>query len=217
MARWRENRIGFHLSEVNPKLIRHASALPPAPSPLLVPLCGKSLDLAWLGERGYSVTGIELSPLAVEAYFDERNAASERQQVGSLMRHRHGNVAILCGDFFEVDPTILKPFSGFYDRAALVALPESVRGAYVQHLAKLLAADARGLLVTFEYPVGQMDGPPFSVSDAEVRRYYGSAFEIDLLAEDDILDEEPRFREQGLTRLIERAYGLRRREATSEA
>jgi thiopurine S-methyltransferase len=213
MARWRENRIGFHLSEVNPKLVRHASALPPAPSPLLVPLCGKTLDLAWLGERGYPVTGIELSPQAVEAYFEERNATSERQQLGSLMRHRHGNVAILCGDFFEVDPAVLEPFSGFYDRAALVALSESVRGAYVQHLTQLLAADARGLLVTFEYPPEQMDGPPFSVSDAEVRHHYGSAFELELLAEDDILHEEPRFRERGLTRLVERAYSLRRRRA----
>ena len=36
---------------------------------ILVPLCGKSLDMLWLAERGFQVTGIEISELAVQDFF----------------------------------------------------------------------------------------------------------------------------------------------------
>ena len=36
---------------------------------MLVTMCGRSVDLKWLCSRGHSVTGVELSPLAVEQYF----------------------------------------------------------------------------------------------------------------------------------------------------
>lgn len=44
--RWQEERIGFHKSDVNPELIKHFSALAlPFGSRVLVPLCGKSVDM----------------------------------------------------------------------------------------------------------------------------------------------------------------------------
>src|SRR5262245_668901 len=55
--RWRAGQTGFHLSEVNPNLVRHHERLGPANprSRVLVPLCGKSIDLAWLAARGHDV------------------------------------------------------------------------------------------------------------------------------------------------------------------
>ena len=38
---------------------------------VLVTMCGKSVDLLWLCSRGHSVTGIEISPLAVQQFFTE--------------------------------------------------------------------------------------------------------------------------------------------------
>ena len=38
---------------------------------ILVTMCGKSVDLLWLCSRGHSVTGVELSPIAVEQFFKE--------------------------------------------------------------------------------------------------------------------------------------------------
>ena len=54
--RWQQNQIGFHQSEVNPYLRKYWQALAiAAPARILVPLCGKSLDLLWLAEQGYQV------------------------------------------------------------------------------------------------------------------------------------------------------------------
>ena len=42
-----------------------------AGSTVLVPLCGKAHDLAFLAERGHRVVGVELSEIAVRAVFSE--------------------------------------------------------------------------------------------------------------------------------------------------
>ncbi len=55
-----------------------------------------------------------------------------------------------------------------YDRAALVALPPSMRERYAQHFATLMPAGSRTLLVAFEYEQTIKDGPPFSVEPDEV-------------------------------------------------
>lgn len=67
--RWARNEIGFHLGEVNPYLLRHWPSLAlPNGARVLVPLCGKSLDMAWLVEQGFTVVGVELSEKAVRAF-----------------------------------------------------------------------------------------------------------------------------------------------------
>ena len=65
-ARWAQGQIGFHLQEVNPYLQQHWPSLSIAPgSQVLVPLCGKSLDMAWLAGQGLRVLGVELADRAV--------------------------------------------------------------------------------------------------------------------------------------------------------
>src|SRR5450830_150029 len=71
--RWARNQIGFHLPEVNPYLQRHWPLLALAQgAKVLVPLCGKSLDLVWLASQGHRVLGVELSEQAVDAFFSEQ-------------------------------------------------------------------------------------------------------------------------------------------------
>lgn len=56
--RWSSNQIGFHLPEVNPYLQRFWPQLGLAQgSRVLVPLCGKSLDLLWLADQGIRCWG----------------------------------------------------------------------------------------------------------------------------------------------------------------
>ena len=71
--RWRENRIGFHETAVNSHLQNYLPGfdLPPG-SKIFVPLCGKAVDMAWLAEQGYEVIGIEISRVALEAFFAEQ-------------------------------------------------------------------------------------------------------------------------------------------------
>lgn len=80
--RWEANQIGFHEGQVNAHLARHYAHLELVPGQtVFVPLCGKSVDLRWLADRGSHVLGVELSPIAVGSFFAERK---ERGQVLTL-------------------------------------------------------------------------------------------------------------------------------------
>ena len=114
---------------------------------------------------------------------------------------------LYCGDYFAVSAAQLEHIRLVYDRAALVALPEPMRQRYVTHMRESLPAGWRMLLLTFDYPQEQRPGPPFSVTDAEVRRLFQGCA-IDLLAEQQVIDRHPGFREQGLTSMIERVYRI---------
>jgi len=96
-----------------------------------------------------------------------------------------------------------------FDRASLIAMPPTMRPDYARHLLAILPPSAPILLVTMEYPDGSMQGPPFSVRDAEVGRLFGEHYHIDKLHEEDILDQSPRFKAKGLKSLVEKAFLLR--------
>ena len=60
LERWQEGRIGFHRADENPRLVQHHQRVLGDTIRVLVPLCGKSVDLEWLVVRGHEVVGIEL-------------------------------------------------------------------------------------------------------------------------------------------------------------
>lgn len=212
LQRWHRNETGFHQPDPNALLTTHWSklSLPPG-SRVFVPMCGKSVDLTWLRERGHEVVGVELSPLAAEAFANDNGIAMQIERVGAFEIHRADRLSILVGDLFDLGPVELQGVAAVYDRAALVALPAPLRSRYVQHLRRLLGTGTQTLLVTFEYDQAQMDGPPFAVDDAEVHALYGAGAEIEELVRQDILEQEPRFRERGLRRLSESAYRITQR------
>ena len=211
-TRWQENRIGFHLPDTNPLLVRYWPAMQVPPGArVLVPLCGKSLDLLWLLEQDLRVTGIEISRLAVEALFAENGLVPAIDRRGPFTRYRCGQLEILCGDFFALDRHYPGGIDAVYDRASLIALPPAMRRSYATQLAALLAPGTACLLITLDYDQRQMNGPPFAVSDAEVSALYRDTFGIERLVSEDVLDKNSRFRAAGLTRLRECGWRLQRR------
>lgn len=209
-ARWETGQIGFHQDEIHVALQDFWPQLHlPGDEQVFVPLCGKSLDMLWLLEQGHHVLGVELSPIAVAAFFQENGLVPESTQADAFTAWRFGEVKLLCGDFFDLRPAHLTQTRAVYDRASLVALPPEMRQRYAAHLAGLLAPATPVLLITLEYPQTEMNGPPFSVTETEVRDLYGAYFTIEKLDEKDVLEEEAHFRDKGLTRLRECAYLLR--------
>ncbi len=210
--RWERAEIGFHQQEINLHLQRFWNRLGPRPGQrVFVPLCGKSRDLLWLAGEGYPITGVEISPVAVEAFFQENGLQPHRWQEGSFEVWEQDEIRILLGDFFALEPLHLADVTGVYDRASLIALPPVMRERYVRKLETILPARAGTLLVTLEYDQTLLGGPPFAVGEAEVQALYGLTYEIELLYTRDALSEESRWRERGLTWLLEKAYRLTRR------
>lgn len=179
--KWQANDIGFHEQTTNPALSRHFARLGLAPgSRILVPLCGKSQDMLWLADQGYEVVGVELSTLAVEQFFSEAGLTPSVSNAGVHQCYQVGNITVLVGDIFALTPVTLGPVAGIYDRAALVALPDTMRLQYTRHLTSL-TGQAPQLLITFDYDQHAMPGPPFSVPAQWVHTAYASAYQPLLL------------------------------------
>lgn len=211
LERWREGHTGFHQNRVTPLLQKYWPSLSlPSDSRVLVPLCGKSLDLIWLAEQGHRVLGVELSPLAVDQFFTENHLQPKIHDSSLGRRHVAGNIEIICGDIFALDADTLAECAGVYDRAALIALPADMRKRYAQHIYASLSSRYRGLLLTLDYRQEQMDGPPFSVGDAEVMAIFGTHSNVEVIDRRDILAKEPKFAERGLTQLDTVVYRLSR-------
>lgn len=213
LKRWGQRQIGFHKQDINPYLQRYLRRLElPQGSTIFVPLCGKSRDLIWLADHGFSIIGVELSRLAVDAFFSENKLAVETHRQGKFTLLKARSIRLLCGDFFDMTPDLLDGICAVYDRASLIAFPTEQRRDYAQHLDALLPSQIRMLLITLDYPCAEMQGPPFAVDETGVRELYGNRFTVERLESRDVLETEPHFIEKGLTRLSESVYYLERRQ-----
>ena len=166
---WNSGKVGFHQADVNHYLITHWSKLRlQGNENVLVPLCGKSLDMIWLTEQGHTVLGVELNPKALTEFLAENNIAAESIEQANHCGYKMPDMTLLCGDFFHLTAEQCADIHIVYDRAALVALPPEMRKQYVAHLQQILPKGSQFLLVTMEYEQSQMSGPPFSVPEPEV-------------------------------------------------
>ncbi len=180
--RWEKNEIAFHEGKANPLLVKHFNELSlPGGSRIFVPLCGKTLDIAWLLSNGYRVAGAELSPIAIEQLFMDLGVQPEKTPVGEVEQWSAHNLDIFVGDIFALSGRILGPIDGIYDRAALVAFPEAMRNRYAVHLREI-TGKAPQLLICYDYDQRLMDGPPFSVTSEEVQRHYADDYDVTLIA-----------------------------------
>jgi thiopurine S-methyltransferase len=211
LERWRTGQIGFHQPAVDRHLRRHWPDLGLAENTrVFVPLCGKSLDLLWLRERGHSLAGVELSAVALESFCMEQGVLAKRRALDHFDVYEAAQIRLYRGDFFKLEPELLGTFSAIYDRASLISWTPELRSAYVAQVAALSKPGTLTLLIAMEYPQAQMPGPPFSLSAGDIDRLYSGSHAIQPLSRQDILANEPRLRSRGLTQLHEVCYRLTR-------
>ncbi len=208
LDRWKENRIGFHEPAVNQHLKDQLPqfSLNPGAS-VFMPLCGKAHDIAWLAAQGYQVIGIELSSLAIESFFEENSLGFQSFENDRFVLYKSGLINLMQGDFFDLRKEDLADCSFVYDRAALIAMDQSQRPRYYQHMNSILPVSEM-LLITLEYDQEEMPGPPYSVPENEVLDHYAENYSIDMLERNNVIDERPRWRKVGMTWLNESVYRL---------
>ncbi len=201
--KWASNVIGFHLLDVNPILTEYWPALKPQrDETVFVPLCGKSRDLDWLGQKHDAVVGVELSKIAVRSFFSERFYTPTVSTLSScLERYDFDELTIYAGDYFSAP---IEAVDLIYDRAALVALPKEMRSEYAKVLRSRLKKGGRILLVTLDYQQQEMTGPPFSVPESEVRELF-LGMNIVRLKRDEADKDHPKIK-QGLSTFAEEVW-----------
>jgi thiopurine S-methyltransferase len=208
-ARWDEGRIGFHLGEVNPALVRHFSTWlgegnASGQHRVLVPLCGKTLDLAWLCQSGLEVHGVEFVENAAKAYFEEHQLKLSVSDLGRIKRFSNAGLSLYIGDFFALQPSDFPAFDLIYDRAALVAIAPELRDPYAAQLARLSAPKGRLLLINLVHDMG--GGPPFTIPERELRRILEPHFELEELSDLDTLESSSHFKERGASFFREQVW-----------
>ena len=181
---WASGVVGFHQSKVNEYLTSYWSMLNLTnDETVLVPLCGKSLDMIWLAQQGHNVLGVELSSKALDAFISDNSLTARPYRDENFTGYELSSMKLLCGDFFNLNQAYTSDVNAIYDRAALVALPKALRQAYVSHLSRLLEKGTQVLLVTMEYDTSKLQGPPFAVAEEEVYALYHFAQSVEKLHE----------------------------------
>lgn len=208
--RWANNQINFHQAEINSHLQDYWPAIKSAEanSQIFVPLCGKSLDMLWLRAQGYRVLGVELSPIAVNDFFQENDLPPIISQQNEFACWTHDGISLLLGDFFALTPQHLQSCSAIYDRASLIALPPQMRSQYAEQLQRIAPPQAQILLITLEYEQSTMQGPPFAVLESEVQALYQARYQIERLHQLDTLEVSDALRQRGMQRMDEKVYLL---------
>jgi len=211
LDRWQKNHIGFHQGSVNAHLENYINNFDLKPGDrIFMPLCGKAHDIAWLAKQGFEVIGIEIAGIAIESFFSEFKMQYQQFQSEKFILRTSGNIMLFEGDYFDLQSDDLAECKLVYDRAALIAMDDASRVRYSTHMQAITPTDCDMFLVTLDYDQKRMSGPPFSVSKDEVFKYYQDQYQIELLEKIQIVDDEPRWRKQGLTSLMESVYRLNR-------
>ena len=204
--RWVTEQIGWHRPVYNDMLVKHWASIDAKPNgTVLVPLCGKSLDMVWLAERGHDVVGLEMVELAVKTFFQERNLTPEKATSQLHTMYRSGPYTVYHGDALALEENSLQA-DAWYDRAAMIALPATARANYVQQLRDQTSPGAVGLLITYAYPQEEMEGPPFSLPDEEVYRLFSNGFTVERLEKMQLEDERGR----GLSAISSSVFKIQR-------
>lgn len=211
--RWQRGDTGWHRDAVMPLLQKHWPVLRQQPDEqVLVPLCGKTLDMPWLAAQGQRVLGIEVNARGIAEFFAGQGVQPDVVATPHGRLHRAGDIAILQADALTLNADALSGCRLVYDRAALIALPPDLRRRYVDALYAALPSGSRGLLITLDYPQQQKAGPPFSVDAVEVHALFDSCWTVALLERREILAQQPGFVAAGVTALHTAVYRLHKRD-----
>ena len=206
--KWATNEIGFHLEDVNPLLTqfwKHTSAS--RSDKVLVPLCGKSEDLIWLASKHDDVKGVDLSNIAVRAFFAEHFYTPLVTNIsGQHELYQFDELSIFVGDIFTAP---LDMVDLVYDRAALVALPAEMRNDYAKRIQSLLNVGGQILLINLDYEQSEMAGPPFSVPEEEIKILYSDCT-VTKLQRKEAGENHPKRVEKGMSRFAEEVHLLKK-------
>lgn len=141
-----------------PAELREFAENEPSPLATLIPGCGSAWEAAWLAARGWPVTAIDFSPVAIDK--------------ARTILDGH-TVELVCADFFSFSPP--RPPQVIYERAFLCALPRKLWNDWAASMAAQLPAGGR--LLGYFFVTEQLKGPPFGIPQAELDALLARHFE----------------------------------------
>jgi len=207
---WKDNKIPFHQKQINPILKQQINHLNLSKGDIvLVPLCGKSLDMLWLAELGYKVIGVELSEIAVEEFYTESNIIPTIDVYAGYKHYKSESIDIICGDFFNIDLSTIKTINAIYDRAALIALPNKLRESYIKRISEISQKGVKVLLIVIESQEKNI-GPPYQIDVNDITKLYSRDFLVDKIYQKNIENISQHIKKLGYKEIKDVVYLLER-------
>ena len=190
--RWKEDKIGWHRDEVNEYLIKYIEELTGGRSNIrvFVPLSGKSVDMLWLADQGYTVVGVELAKQAIESFFSENILTFTVESVkmaatsepAEVYKCNEKQITIFCCDLFILsEEDVGGKFDAIWDRGSISAIVPSAgdRGKrYTKLMHSLLACNGNYMVESHYYEIDRGNNPPASISDELRNELFGEDFTI---------------------------------------
>lgn len=133
--------------------------------------CGSGDNSVWLAQQGFTVLGVDLSPLAIEQ-------ARERATAAGLGEHR---LRFLSGDLLHW-PASAPTFHFFFDRGCYHILRKFDATRYLDTVARWVLPGGLGLVLAGNAREPKSPGPPV-VTEEEFRAEWGRLFEVVWLRE----------------------------------
>ena len=174
-------KTSFHKLDVHRYILKHLTPGRLKNKRVLVPLCGKSVDLMYFKKYAAQVIGIEFIEEAVKQFFQEQQLPYSK--AGNT--YYSENLTLINTDFFTVTKEQVGHIDLIYDRACLVALPLNLRHKYLKKVDELLPMGSKQFVNTLQYAPTRPE-PPFSIPPEEVKKYYGHSHTIEHLEWDTI-------------------------------
>jgi SAM-dependent methyltransferase len=137
----------------------------PTSSEVLVPGCGYGHDVAALAQAGCTVTGLDISELAL---------AEARSSNGA------DGASYVLGDFFDPSLVELNRYDVIWEHTCFCAITPDQRGGYVDAARRLLKPSGVLIGVFFAFaqdPAG--DGPPYKTNIETIERHFKKRFTLE--------------------------------------
>lgn len=193
----------FHRQDIHPYVLQYMNPEEIEGKNILVPLCGKTVDMMYLSQFANKVIGVELVEKAIIQFFEENNLKYEQTDEETFIS---GNITILKTDFMALSKERIGKIDWVLDRASLVALPYEMRTEYIRTLDRITDVGTKQLVVTLEYfPL--IGSAPFCIKPSEVENYYGAGHIINHVEQPN-LPNHGMVRKWGLEFLIEHGFVL---------
>lgn len=128
--------------------------------------CGQGDDAALAASAGYRTTAFDISASAIRA---------------ARERYPHAGIAFVTADLFALPGDWIGTFDLVVESQTVQALPPSLRGTAIAHVASLVALGGTLIVHAVAAPEGETpDGPPWPLARDDIDRFAATLVPVDI-------------------------------------
>lgn len=167
------------------------------PKKVLVPMCGMSVDMSWLADKGMEVIGVDISRQAVTSFVSQSGqdwtvaAAPKLGSDAQTFTRKDGKIKLYCGDVLKFTEKLEGKFDMVYDWFGLHVLNPQKRLIYGKTLKKLLNPGGRLLLEAIAYDKNLLQDenfkppmpvpPPYSLTVEDIKAVFEPECKVEVI------------------------------------